>query len=100
MWHMSDGWGWWMVFGWIWMLGFWLLVIWAVTAIAGRRRDSHDAGQRGEAKPVAHREPSAREILDRRYASGEIDDAEYDRRRARLDGAAGNPAASHDDATP
>ena len=30
MWHMGDGWGWWMGFGSIWMVGFWAVIIWAV----------------------------------------------------------------------
>ncbi len=80
MWHMGDGWGWWMAFGWVWMLGFWVLVIWAVTALARRRPDSHDAGP-----PAVRHDLDAREILDRRYASGEIDEDEYERRRARLE---------------
>lgn len=85
MWHMGDGWGWWMAFGWVWMLGFWVLVIWAVTALVRRQPDRRDAGPRD-----AHRDLDAREILDRRYASGEIDDAEYERRRARLERPAGD----------
>ena len=41
MWYMHDGWGWWMIFGGIWMLLFWIaiiwLVVWGVRSIAGRR---------------------------------------------------------------
>lgn len=33
---MHDSWGWWMLVGWIWMLVFWGLIIWAVYAIVSR----------------------------------------------------------------
>ncbi len=35
-WHMGDGWGWWMVLGWVWMVVFWGLIIWAVYAVVRR----------------------------------------------------------------
>ena len=39
MWYMHDGWGWWMVFGGIWMLVFWVaiiaLVVWGVKRLVG-----------------------------------------------------------------
>ena len=37
MWHMGDGWGWWMVFATIMMLAFWLVVMWAIGNIGQRR---------------------------------------------------------------
>jgi putative membrane protein len=77
MWHMGDGWGWWMVMGWIWIIAFWALIIWAVYTIATR----FGGGER-----AATREPSALEILERRYARGEISHDEFEAMRARLTG--------------
>lgn len=77
MWHMGDGWGWWMLFGWLWMIGFWLLIIWAVLALirglSGRGREH-----------VSQVSPTALDILQQRYARGEITDEEYERMRQRL----------------
>ena len=60
--HWTDGWGWAMmpfaVLFWIAVIG---LVIWAVGGWSGRR----DIGQRDQESP--------REILDRRFARGELD---------------------------
>jgi putative membrane protein len=77
MWHMGDGWGWWMAFGWAWMIGFWILVIWAVSAFIGR--GSSDAGVRRDSQF-----PDALETLNRRYANGEISEDEYERMRSRI----------------
>jgi putative membrane protein len=76
MWHMGDGWGWWMGFGSIWMVGFWAVVIWAVYTLSKRRSGDHhqaatDAG-------------TAQEILERRYARGELSDEQYEAMRTRL----------------
>jgi putative membrane protein len=69
---MWAGWG----FHWIWMVVFWAaviaLVVWAVSRLTPTDRD------RG-----ANR---ARDVLDERYARGEIDEEEYRRRRSQLDG--------------
>jgi putative membrane protein len=69
MWWGSD-------YGWVWMLLSWVviigLVVWAVTALSGR-----DARGNGP--------PSARHILDERFARGEIDEEEYRRRRDQLE---------------
>lgn len=77
MWHMGDGWGWWMAFGWIWMIGFWILVIWAVSAFVGR--GPSDTGVRRDSQL-----PDALETLNRRYADGEISEDDYDRMRSRI----------------
>lgn len=74
MWHMGDGWGWWVLFGWLWMVVFWGLIIWAIAAITRPREPGVAAGERGT---------TAIEILERRYASGEINDQEFDERRRR-----------------
>jgi putative membrane protein len=67
MWEMHDGWGWWMVAGWIWFLLFWgslvALVMWVVNRGGG--------GERGE--PLA--------IAKERLARGEIDEEEFQRIR-------------------
>jgi len=74
MWHMADGWGWWMLVGWIWMVAFWGVIVWAALTIARQ----FSAGNR----PLD--EPSALAILERRYASGEISHEEFEERRRRL----------------
>lgn len=77
MWHMGDGWGWWMLFNWVWIIGFFLLIFWAVHAIMGPSRS-------GEPPPRQRMEPDALEILNRRYASGELTEGEYERMRRRI----------------
>ncbi len=76
MWHMGDGWGWWMVMGWAWMLVFWGLVIYGIYALTARsRRDE---------VPGTPPEPSALELLERRYARGELTDEQFEAMRERL----------------
>jgi len=76
MWHMGEGWGWWMVFGWIWMAAFWALVIWAVYAVVQRVQRDGERRQPPEA--------GALEILERRYARGELTTQEFEEMRQRL----------------
>ena len=38
-------------------------------------------GNKRDGRPTPSREPDALTVLQRRYASGELDDAEYDHRR-------------------
>lgn len=85
MWHYYDGPGW----GWAWGLLtflFWAaiigLIVWSVLRL-GR---GTGAGPVPISRPPYPQHASAREILDRRYASGEIDAASYDEMRARLEG--------------
>ena len=78
MWHMGDGWGWWMAFGWLWMVVFWGLIIWAVYALVSR------PGQRDTSQPAAPREATALEILEQRYARGELSHDEFEAMRDRL----------------
>lgn len=76
-WHMGEGWGWWMMFGWLWMVVFWGLVIWAVVYVARRFGGPTD------------RQPpdrSAIDILEERYARGELTDEEFENRRRRIIG--------------
>ncbi len=67
-WHMFGG-------GFMWL--FWIvilgLLVWFVVAA------TRQPGGRGEGRK------SAREILDERYARGEIDREEYEQKRADLD---------------
>jgi putative membrane protein len=83
MWHMGDGWGWWMAMGWIWMLVFWGLIIWGIYALTTRL---------GRGERASERELSALEILERRYARGELGADEFEDMRRRL---TGERAATH-----
>jgi putative membrane protein len=71
-WH-HDGHGWWIVF----VPLFWIAVITGLVLLVRAR------GGWGPPRIVGHRE-SALEVLDRRYAQGEIDIDEYRERRSVL----------------
>lgn len=71
-WH-HDGPGWWIVF----VPLFWILVIGSIVYLLRSR------GGWGPPRAYAHRE-TALDVLDRRYAQGEIDENEYRERRAVL----------------
>jgi len=47
MWHYHDGMGWWMVFGSVWMVIFWILILflvfWAIKKLSGNRDSGSDA---------------------------------------------------------
>lgn len=64
MWGWHGGWGWW----WMGLAGvvFWAVVAWAIVMLvrSGTVHGSH-----------------ARDVLDERFARGEIDEDEYRRRR-------------------
>ncbi|MBB5070007.1 putative membrane protein [Saccharopolyspora gloriosae] len=61
---------------WLMFLAFLGLIVWAVVRLTREWRPRHDNG-------AAHQE-TAEEILDRRYARGEIDAEEYRQARANL----------------
>ena len=69
-----DGRGWWMVFGAIWMVLFWGviigLIVWGVSQVGG-------GGQRRDAE-------SSLDIARRRYARGEITREEFEQLRKDL----------------
>lgn len=66
--------------GWLWpvvMLAGVALVVYVLVRLV---RDGTSKG----AREHAEQRPSAREVLDERYARGELDDEEYERRRRNL----------------
>jgi putative membrane protein len=72
-----SGWGW--ISGWMWvwpliLLGSLVLLVVGLVRLVQGRFPGSGAGDLG----------SARRILDERYARGEIDDEDYQRRRAQL----------------
>lgn len=77
MWDMHDGWGWWMLIGWIWMIVFWGLIIWAVFAIVGRL-----GGGSGQERNRSN----AISILEERFARGEINREEFEEMKRTLAG--------------
>jgi putative membrane protein len=76
MFEMHDGWGWWMVFGWIWMVVFWGLIIWAVATLL-RYLGARDSGQRPS---------NATTIVEERFARGEITRDQFEEMRKTLRG--------------
>lgn len=73
-WGHMTGWGWSMaIFGWVFMALVLGLVVWLVTSAI--RRSEPSGGKRR----------SALDLLDERYARGEIDREDYLRRRADLE---------------
>ena len=72
MWYMHDGWGWWMVFGGVWMLLFWIAIIWLVVwGIRSLTRHRESGGGTPE-----KRDPL--EIAKERYAKGQMSKEEFD----------------------
>jgi len=72
MWYMHDGAGWWMVFGGLWMLVFWVLII-ALVVWAVKRLVEHGGSGAGT--------PEKRDPLDiakERYAKGEISKEQFE----------------------
>jgi putative membrane protein len=65
---MGDGWGWWMALDSVWMLAFWGLIAWAIYALVRRPGDREQIPGGG---------PNALEILDQRYARGELSDEQH-----------------------
>ena len=73
MWGEHDGMGWWMLFGSVWFVFFWIAIIWLFIRSVGT---PHEGGSR---------DASAIEIARRRYARGEISREEFDQIRRDLD---------------
>ncbi len=78
-WHMGDwSWGHMMYGGGLMMLLFWVaIIVLVVAAVFWFRRPS--------GRTLAPRDASAREVLDERFARGEIDEAEFQRRKNALE---------------
>ena len=69
MWSDGDGWSWgWMFIGMVMMIGFWALVAWVIVTVV-RRPDADRPSSR-----------DAQQILDERFARGELDAEEYRQR--------------------
>ena len=71
-------------FGWIFMIVFWGLVIWAIVALVrGNFGNGHGCGH--DHGDGAHgKDKSPLDILKERYAKGEIDKKEFDERKKDL----------------
>ncbi len=76
MWDGHDGMGWWMLFGSVWFVILWGLIIWAVVTVVSK----FGGGQSSE----GIREDSPLEIAKRRYARGEITKDQFDQIRRDL----------------
>ena len=70
MWHLGDGWGWWVL---VWSGLLPAAIVLALLAPADCRGRRHETGS---AAPL--------EILERRYAAGELTDEQFERMRRRL----------------
>ena len=71
-------------FGWIFMVVFWGLIIWAIVALVrGGFRNGHMCGHDRD-NNVRGKDKSSLEILKERYAKGEIDKKEFTTKRKRF----------------
>ena len=72
MWFWSDGMGWWMIFGGIWMVLFWggliVLIAWGIKKLT--ERGSNGSRGSGSRRPL--------DIAKERYANGEITREEFE----------------------
>lgn len=82
-WQYQDGPGGWGIFMMLMMVLFWGLLVWGIVASV-RHYSNSRAGQLPGASASVH-SSAALEALRLRYAKGEIDDEEFERRRANLD---------------
>lgn len=83
MWGYGGGWGWgaWFLMFAL-MLAFWAVVVWLIVKLVRRDGGSSRAQPPQPVGPPGQADPL--HILDERYARGEVDDEEYQRRRAVL----------------
>ena len=59
MWDGHDGMGWWMLFGSIWFVIFWGLIIWGVATVVSKV-GGHSGGAVGDDSPLEHRQTALR----------------------------------------
>lgn len=76
-WHHMMGFGWFGWFGMIFMLIFWVLIIVGIVWLVKWLIESTSRTEKASKK-------RALEILDEKYARGEIDDEEYERRKRKI----------------
>ena len=74
MWHIGDGMGWWMLFGGVWMVVFWGVVIGLVAWVIARITRHSEPDRKDESGKIARE----------RYARGEISREEYEQIRKDL----------------
>jgi len=65
-------------FGWIFMVLWWVLIVVGIVALVKWMGTSNDTGERGRGGS------KALDILNERYARGEIDDQEFQKRKRDL----------------
>jgi putative membrane protein len=70
-----------MLMGWVWIVAFWGFVFWAVYVLVTR------VGRPDRSSHPPTSEPTALEILERRYARGEVGHEEFEAMRRRLSSA-------------
>jgi len=76
VWEGHEGMGWWMLFGSVWFVILWGLIIWAVVTVVSKSG--------GGQSSAGSREDSPLEIAKRRYARGEITKDQFDQIRRDL----------------
>ncbi len=88
MWGYNPGWGGWlmMAFGMVVMIALLVILVWALIRWFNGRSTQPGIPPTGG--------PSALEILEQRYARGEIDDATFERMRERLQASRQTSSAS------
>lgn len=87
MWGYGFGWGWFMMmFGGVLWIAVLVVLVWALIRWFERKGQAT-----GSSTPVS---PSALDILNQRYARGEIDSATFEQMRERLHGTEYVPGAS------
>ena len=74
-----GSWGWGMGFGWVFMILFWGLIILGIVAIAKWLLGSSTSSS-------APKEKTALEVLEDRYARGEIERKEFEQKKRDLSG--------------
>jgi putative membrane protein len=77
MWGEHEGMGWWMLFGSIWFVIFWGLIIWAIVTVFSRGERSTSNGG-GSESPL--------DTAKRRYAQGEISREQFEQLRRDISG--------------